>query len=165
MAHDYAATTMDAAAMAGGFTTTPVTPFDEVYHALACITDKDTGVRDTDKIALAISPASTTAWRVEGGKVTNSTALHPAVDTLTARLRQPDTELHWSSDYDSAFASYKDDDGKQIVVWYETAQSTTEKIELARMFGVNGLSVWRLGSIPADAQTGRNIPDAIAVQK
>lgn len=165
MAHDYAATTMDAAAMAGGFTTTPVTPFDEVYHALACITDKDTGVRDTDKIALAISPASTAAWRVEGGKVTNSTALHPAVDTLTARLRQPDTEIHWSSDYDSAFASYKDDDGKQIVVWYETAQSTTEKIELARMFGVNGLSVWRLGSIPADAQTGRNIPDAISVQK
>lgn len=165
MAHDYAAAAMDDASMAGGFTTTPVTPFDEVYHALKCITDKETGVRDPDKIALAISPASTAAWRVEDGKVTNRTALHPAMDTLTARLKQPDTSVHWSSDYDSAFASYQDDDGKQIVVWYETAQSTTAKIELARMFGVNGLSVWRLGSIPDNAATGRSIPAAISVQQ
>lgn len=165
MAHDYAAASMDAATMAGGFTSTPVTPFDEVYHALKCITDPDTGVRDRHKVALAISPASTAAWRVEGGKVTNSTALHPAMDTLTARLKQADTVIRWSSDYNSAFANYTDDNDKQITVWYETAQSTTEKIELARMFGVNGLSVWRLGNIPTDAATGRNIPDAIAVQK
>lgn len=165
MAHDYAATSMDAATMAGGFTTTPTTPFDEVYYALKHITDRQTGVRDLNKIALAISPASTAAWRVEGGKVTNSTAIHPAMDTLTKRLAQPDTQFGWSDAYASAFAKYTDDDGKQITIWYENARSTTEKIELARMFGVNGLSVWRLGGVPSDAATGRGIADAIMAQE
>lgn len=163
MAHDYAATSMDDAAMAGGFTTTPLTPFDEVYYALKCITDPNTGVRDSKKIALAISPASTAAWCVTDGKVTNRTPLHPSMDTLTTRLQQAQTG--WSSNYDAPFAVYTGDDGQKVTVWYENAESITRKIELARMFGINKLSVWRLGNIPTDDATGRNIPAAIAAQK
>lgn len=40
-------------------------------------------------------------------------------------------------------------------MWYEDAQSIMAKVKLAHMFGVDGLSIWRLGIIPnyADAQS------------
>ena len=37
---------------------------------------------------------------------------------------------------------------KQTVIWYENAKSMEEKIRLARLFDIDGTSVWRLGLIP-----------------
>ena len=45
---------------------------------------------------------------------------------------------------------YLDDSGNTNVLWYENGQSVSDKLALARMFGVTGVSVWRLGAIPTD---------------
>lgn len=50
MAHDYQATSMAPEMMAAGFTTTPLTPIPEIYHAFAAITDPVTGVSDIGKV-------------------------------------------------------------------------------------------------------------------
>jgi len=34
------------------------------------------------------------------------------------------------------------------VVWYEDERSTHVKMDIAKLFGLGGFSVWRLGLIP-----------------
>lgn len=147
MAHDYAASTLDSQLLNTDFTATPVTPFDEVYYALKKITDPETGVQDTSKIALALSLSSTTAWKTSNGKITDPTALHPAVETLLKRLAQSDTVISYSQTYRNPYASYKTEDGSEYLIWYEDSRSVTDKIDLAKMFGINSISIWRIGEI------------------
>ena len=52
---DYNAKSIPQDVMDSGFTTTPVTPFGEVYYALKTITDDITGVADKNKVVLGIS--------------------------------------------------------------------------------------------------------------
>ncbi len=165
MAHDYAATTMDANMMAAGFTTTPVTPFEEVYYALRCATDPETGVQDVSKLALGVSTSSTAAWQLtDTGAVSNQTALHPALETVLQRLAQAGTEITYSDRYRNPSATYLDDNGVTTILWYENAQSIADKIELAQMFGVDTLSIWRIGAIPTDTQNQMDIWSAIQAQ-
>ena len=49
------------------------------------------------------------------------------------------------------------DDTGNTVIWFENAQSVKDKINLAKMLGVTGVSVWRLGLIPEDKDTGMDI--------
>ena len=48
-------------------------------------------------------------------------------------------------------ALYTTEDGSRYKVWYEDAQSVTDKLQLARMFGITGVSLWRAGTIPASS--------------
>mgnify|MGYP000872856236 FL=1 len=148
MAHDYQATSMPPDLMDAGFTTTPLTPIGEVYYALKAITDPDTGVRDTDKLALAVS-FNTEQWQLRDGKVINSTPYHPDTGSVYQRLIEPGTTQHYSKLYQNPYIIfYKNSDNTQNVLWYEDERSIAAKIDLARMFGINGVSVWRLGLIP-----------------
>ena len=47
------------------------------------------------------------------------------------------------------------------IIWYEDAISINAKIELAKMFGVIGVSLWRLGNIPdyQEAEVGNSYLD------
>lgn len=148
MAHDYAAYTLPENLLNTDFIATPVTPFDEVYTALKYITDPDTGVEDTNKIMLAISTASTAAWNTENKQITDPVSIHPAMDTLLKRLSQTDTEIIYSDTYKNPYAFYNTEEGQQILIWYEDSRSIRDKIILAKMFGINDISVWRIGAIP-----------------
>ena len=148
MAHDYAAYTLPDNLLNTDFIATPVTPFDEVYAALKYITDPDTGVLDTGKVMLAISTASTTAWNTKDKKITDSVSIHPAIDTLEKRLLQEDTEILYSDTYKNPYAFYYTEDEQQILIWYEDSRSVEDKITLAKMFGINNISIWRIGAIP-----------------
>ncbi len=148
MAHDYAASSMDQATADSGFTTTPVSPFEEVYYALRMATDSQTGVQDLNKLVLGLSVSNTAGWTLENGKVTNLTANHPAMDTILKRMVQPDTKITYSETYRNPYMTYTDDSGKTNILWYENEQSLQDKIDLAHMFGVTEVSVWRLGTIP-----------------
>ena len=77
--------------------------------------------------------------------------LGAAMTTLTARLNQPDTVVTYSDKYRNPYALYTTEDGSQYKVWYENEQSVLDKLQLARMFGVTGVSLWRIGNIPASS--------------
>ena len=72
----------------------------------------------------------------------------PAQDTLAARLAQSDTTVTYFEDYRNPCASYTTEDGEHYLVWYEDARSVADKIQLAKLFGVTGVSLWRIGNIP-----------------
>ena len=148
MAHDYAAYTLPDNLLNTDFIATPVTPFDEVYTALKAITNAQTGVQDKSKIVFAVSTASTTAWNTTDKKITDGKSIHPALDTVEKRLAQSDTEITYSEKYKNPYAFYTTEDGQQILLWYEDSRSIEDKITLAKMFGINSLSIWRIGAIP-----------------
>ncbi len=147
MAHDYAAYTMPDSLLNTNFISTPVTPFDEIYYALREITDPQTGVADTAKIQLALSLPSNAAWETENGRITDPQSIHPATDTVMKRLAQSDTEINYSDTYRDPYAWYSTEDGQRILIWYEDSRSVRDKIKLARMFGINSISIWRIGEI------------------
>ncbi len=148
MAHDYAANTMPADLMSAGFTATPVTPFPEVYYALKTATDPVSGIRDKSKLALALSIDSA-GWSIQNDVVVNQNAMHPTPDDICKRLSDPATAMNYSDRYRNPYITYYDDgDDTQNTVWYEDSRSISDKISLARMFGVGSISVWRLGLIP-----------------
>ena len=162
MAHDYASYTLPDNLLNTTFIATPVTPFDEVYTALKAITNSQTGVQDKNKIIFAVSTANTSAWNTTDKKITDGKSIHPAMDTVEKRLAQPDTEITYSEKYKNPYAFYTTEDGQQILLWYEDSRSIKDKIKLSKLFGVNSLSVWRIGAIPnGTAEQYMNVWDVI----
>ena len=133
---------------------------------MKCITDPLTGVADTSKIKLALSLSSTAAWETENGMISNPQSIHPAMETVVSRLSQTDTEINYSDTYRNPYAWYSTEDGKRILIWYEDSRSVKDKIELARMFGINSISIWRIGEITnAGADIYMDIWDTILSEK
>lgn len=163
MAHDYQASKLTASEMSAGFTTTPLTPFPSVYYALKAVTDARTGVEDTEKIALALSFGSV-GWSLRDGKVIAAGAMHPTMENIYDRLISPGTVKNYSEKYQNPYISYYDgSDDTENIVWYENTRSVQAKLQLARMFGINGVSVWRLGLVPYynDAGISYDVADAL----
>ncbi|MDR3278069.1 MAG: S-layer homology domain-containing protein [Oscillospiraceae bacterium] len=163
MAHNYAPATLDGFVGTEWQKNAPLTPLAEIYCALQAITDPVTGVEDADKIALALS-FSAVGWHVtEDGRVAFPEPVYPSLATVAARLRQIDTVSGWSEAYRNPYILYRTESGERIFLWYEDARSISEKLALARLFGVTGASVWRIGSIPDF--DGYNVWETIAAQR
>ncbi|MEG1858360.1 MAG: S-layer homology domain-containing protein [Pseudoflavonifractor sp.] len=150
MAHDYQHTSLPTGYLGTGKTDNPPTPFAEVCNALSAITDPKTGVEDRSKIALAIAIASAGYEVDAAGNIASATLANPGIETLAKRLRQPEAVRGWSDVYRNPYLSYTVEDGKQYRVWYEDARSVSDKVTLAQMFGINGVSLWRIGNLPND---------------
>lgn len=151
MAHDYQWTSIPESYVGTGNTDSPVTPIASVYEALRDITDPAAGVRDAGKIALAISFGSAGFHVDQDGKLLDTTIYHPGPSTLAARLAQPDTAVTYSDKYRNPCAVYTNEEGERYKVWYEDARSVADKLQLAKMFGITGVSLWRVGTIPASS--------------
>ena len=148
MAHDYQWSSIPDYYLGTDNTYCPVTPIDQVYTALRHLTDPDTGVQDKSKLALAIS-FNTTGFHVDKeGLLLDQTFYHPTTATIAQRLQQPDSVRTWNEQSRNPCLEYTTEEGEHYRLWYEDAQSVAEKLRLARMFGVQGLSIWRLGMIP-----------------
>ncbi len=147
MAHDYNETTMPENLLGSEYyRNTPVTPFASVYYALKAITDQNTGVEDTSKIALAIS-FSSVGWELENGKLAETSSVRPTPSTIYTRLKGG-AAMGYSAVYRNPYITYTTEEGKDIFLWYEDERSVNDKIELAKLFGIKGVSFWRLGTIP-----------------
>lgn len=148
MAYDYDARDLSAFIGTEYYKTTATAPIDQVYQALKAITDQETGVADVSKVVLGYSCKST-AWEVdENGKLLSSAPVYPGNDTVSNRMRQEDTVQGWSSTYGMPYMTYTTEDGSNYFLWYENSRSIQLKLDTARLFGVNAISLWRLGTIP-----------------
>ncbi len=145
MAHDYGAKTLSDAEMQLGFSVTPITPIHAIYKVLKEITDNDVGT-DPSKVMLQVSFAST-QWQVKDNKIIHRKPYTPSYDKLFTRLQNKSTEIVYSNIYQNPYAIYYEGDIKNVI-WYENEQSIQAKIDLAKMFGINKISLWRLGTIP-----------------
>ncbi len=153
MAHNYYETTMPENLLGSAYhRNTPVTPFASVYYSLRAITDKNTGVQDTSKIALAVS-FSSVGWRIRDSKLVDTASVSPTPSTIYSRLKGG-AEMGYSETYRNPYINYKTEDGTEIFLWYEDERSVNDKLQLAKLFGVDGASFWRLGLIPNYADEG-----------
>ncbi len=147
MAHDYNVKQLTPEEMEQGIVMTPVAPIEEIYYALRAITDKETGVQDTKKIMLQIS-FDTAQWKLVDKKVINDKPYFPSYDAIVKRI-QSGAELKYSTKYESPYMTfYNQEDTTDNVVWYEDERSVDAKVKMASLFGVGGVSLWRLGNIP-----------------
>ena len=147
MAHDYNAKKLTDSEMQSGYTITPLSPIDEVYYALKAIADKNTGVNDLSKIWLQLS-FDAVQWKLKDGKVIEQYPSRPGYNAIQQRLLT-DVTMNYSYLSQNPYATYFDNsDETNNVLWYEDSRSVQAKIKLARMFGINGISLWRLGNIP-----------------
>ncbi|AKL95996.1 putative glycosyl hydrolase [Clostridium aceticum] len=148
MAHDYYAKQLTDAEMQRGYTLTPLSPIGEIYYALKSITDKDTGVQDVSKIWLQFS-LDTVQWKLKEGQVINKYPYHPSYEAVQQRLAMDGVAINYSQQNQNPYATFFDSrDETDNVLWYEDARSIQAKIDLGKMFGVQGISLWRLGNIP-----------------
>lgn len=149
MAHDYDAKKLTQADMDRGYDITPLTPLEDVYYALQAITDKTHGVSDKTKIMLQLS-FDWTVWHEKDGKILNSVPDSFSMENFI-KLLESGTPLsfNYSEKYANPYVKYTDpESGVENIVWYENTASVLEKIKLARLFGIQGISLWRLGQIP-----------------
>lgn len=152
MAHDYNAVSLKESEMAMGYNDTPLTPISEIYYALKAVTDKDTGVADPSKIWLQLS-FDTVQWKTVEGKIINQKAFRPSYTQLRDRMTKYEPGSELSIKYSDMLHNpwltyYNSSDGTDNIIWYEDSRSVNAKIGLSKMFGINGISLWRLGNIP-----------------
>ena len=153
MAYDYNATTMPQNLLgSASYRNTAVTPFPSVYYSLKAITDSSTGVEDTSKIVLGISFDSV-AWKLQNAKLASTSSLSPSIATIYSRLKAG-ALMGYSEVYRDPYLTYTTEDGTDIFLWYEDSRSVNDKIQLAHLFGINGVSFWRIGNIPDYADAG-----------
>lgn len=156
MAHDYDAKKLTKAEMERGVSVTPLTPIEDVYYALEAITDNKTGVQDKSRIMLQIS-FDWTVWQKKGGKTLNSQALSYDLDNFISLLKSGrKIQYNYSDTYENPYLKYTDPgSGTENIIWYENSKSVSAKMKLAEYFGIQGISIWRLGLIPdLDDETG-----------
>ncbi|MFT9493702.1 stalk domain-containing protein [Anaerosolibacter sp.] len=126
----------------------------DVYTALQEITDNETGVSDKSKVILQLS-FNAMQWRkVEtGGNIRIETA-NPTYSALRNRFmtesQNGTLNMFYDKQYESPYFTYLDTENNiQNIIWYEDSRSILAKINLAKLFGIKDISIWRLGNIPS----------------
>ncbi len=144
MAYDYDA--RDMSDFVGGFyyQTAATAPVDQVYLGLKALTDEVA----PEQVLLGFS-CKNVAWQIdEAGRLVSGKPLYPSTETVLARLAQPDTERGWSETYQQSYATYTTEDGSRYFLWYQDGRSVETALRAAKLLGVNGVSLWRLGTLP-----------------
>lgn len=144
MAYDYDA--RDMSDFVGGFyyQTAATAPVDQVYLGLKALTDEAA----PEQVLLGFS-CKNVAWQIdEAGRLVSGKPLYPSTETVLARLAQPDTERGWSETYQQSYATYTTEDGSRYFLWYQDGRSVETALRAAKLLGVNGVSLWRLGTLP-----------------
>ena len=145
MAYDYDTRDMGDFVGTTYYRTAATVPMDQVYLGLKVLTDRV----DPDKVLLGFS-ARAAAWQIDGdGNLVSGTPVYPTTETVAARLAQPDTVTGWSDTYQQSYAIYTTEDGGRYFLWYQDDASIQAELRCARLLGVTGASVWRLGQLPA----------------
>ena len=144
MAYDYDTRDMRDFVGSTYYRTAATAPIDQVYLGLKILTDRV----DADKVLLGFS-SKCTAWQIDGeGNLVSGTPVYPSVETVVKRLAQANTEAGWSNTYQQPYAIYTTEDGSRYFLWYQDSQSVQSALRVAKLLGVNGVSLWRLGIIP-----------------
>ena len=145
MAYDYDAKDMNQFVGTGHYYKTAATaPIREVYLGLRVITEQ----MDASKVLLGYS-CRWAAWQIDSeGKLISGMPIYPSTETVARRLQQADTELGWFEEYQQSYAVYTTEDGSRYFLWYQDHASVRVSLNAAKLLGVTGVSVWRLGNIP-----------------
>ena len=152
MAYDYDARDMRDFVGTTYYRTAATVPMDQVYLGLKLLTDRV----ESEKVLLGFS-AKATAWQIDGeGNLVSGTPVYPTAETVAARLAQPNTVTGWSDTYQQSYAIYTTEDSGRYFLWYQDDTSIQTELRCAKLLGVSGASLWRLGTLPTSADWNWN---------
>jgi spore germination protein len=110
----------------------PVTPLDQYEATL------ETVLKSVPAKKLVVGLAT---YGYDWGKARNDGMQY---DQIIARLKDNDAHGRRDKKSQALYAEYTSADGKHTV-WYEDAASVQAKVSIARQYGINQISFWRLG--------------------
>jgi spore germination protein YaaH len=148
MAHDYDTKHINSQEMQYFKGETPLAPIKDIYFAIKYALNGGAGV-PKEKLLLQLS-FSASQWQFGNGIVLNSEPYSPDYSKIINRMKDPNTTIksfNYSEAYQAPYLKYESE-GISNIIWYEDERSVAAKANLARMFGIEGLSFWRLGIIP-----------------
>lgn len=155
MAHDYDTKHLRSEEIPQFKGETPLAPINNIYYALKYVLDGGVGV-PKDKLILQIS-FSASQWQFKDNTVLNTEPYVPEYIKIITRMKDTNTTqkaFNYSELYEAPYLTYESE-GTKNIIWYEDERSVAAKAKLAKMFGIKGLSFWRLGTIP-DFQGAEN---------
>lgn len=127
-------------------------PLGRVYLNLRDVIERV----DPGKVALAFSTRNI-AWQIdENGSLVSSTPVSVSMETAAKRLGQRNTIKGWSQANQQSYAIYTTEDGSRYFLWYQDEASVEAELRAAKLLGVTGVSLWRLGTIPNSADWSWN---------
>ena len=152
MAYDYDTQDMSQFVGTEYYKTAAPAPMDQIYWSL-----RDALCQmDHSKVLLGFS-SKNTAWQIdENGKLLSGKPVHPSNETVAKRLAQSDTIRGWSDTYQQSYAIYTTEEGSRYFLWYQSDESIRVVANTAKLLGVSGVSLWRVGMIPQETIGGTN---------
>ena len=146
MAYDYDARSLSGYEGSEYYKTAAPAPLDQIYISLASIVEQ---VSDPSRVVLGYS-AKNVAWKIDAnGKLLSGTPVYPDNATVWKRLNQSDTVTGWSAEYQCSYAIYTTESGERYFLWYQDDASVEKALETAKLLGITGISIWRLGNLPS----------------
>lgn len=124
------------------FTTAPVDPLEEVYYALATLSEQ----LGPSKLALMLD-SDMDCWTA--GKRTSLSAAE-----LEALLADKNTRVYDSDRYACAYLTGKNKQGESLTVWYLTEEDVAARVHLAVSLGVGKICVSDWDAATADFLAG-----------
>jgi spore germination protein YaaH len=149
MAHDYEPKNLSTQEIQYFKGETPLAPIRDVYYAIKYTLNGGVGV-PKEKLLLQVS-FSAAQWQFDkNGILLNSSPYTPDYVKIINRMKDANTvtkSFNYSETYQAPYLTYEAE-GVRNIIWYEDERSVAAKAQLAKMFGLKGLSFWRLGTIP-----------------
>ena len=148
MAHDYQPANLNGMIGTTWQKNAALTPIADVYYSLKAAVDPVSGVRDANKVVLAVS-FTAVGWPIDNqGKVSSGTPKTLSI-TQVGEILNAGATSSFSLAYQNPYLTYTDKTTGEIVyLWFENQRSINEKTAIARLLGINGVSIWRIGNIP-----------------
>ena len=110
--------------------TTPLEPLSELYAALQ---KRKRDGTDMDTLVLCLT-AGGVRTVVSGGKILESVSV--SAEEVEAALAQPGVRTYYSTRHESAYCIYRHAGYQTVTLWYQSGESMSAKLQLARLFGV-----------------------------
>jgi spore germination protein YaaH len=148
MAHDYEPKHISSQEIQNFKGETPLAPIADIYYAIKYAINGGAGV-PKDKLLLQIN-FSAAQWQFKNDIALNNTPYSPEYIKIINRMKDPNTSsksFNYSELYQAPYFTYEAE-GVRNIIWYEDERSVAAKAKLAKLFGLEGLSFWRLGTIP-----------------
>ena len=147
MAHDYDPRVLENYQSGTYYEHCATVPLSSVYLNLRDVIERV----EPEKVVLAFS-ARNIAWQIdEDGNLVSRTPVNVSTETAVKRLAQRNTVKGWSQANQQSYAIYTTEDGSRYFLWYQDEASVEAELRTAKLLGVTGVSLWRLGTIPDSA--------------
>jgi len=116
-------------------------PDGQVFLSLMAITDPENGVQDLSKILLGIS-SKNVAWEIdESNRLVSGKPVYLSTESAYKYMRNSYRQF----DSGNPYITFENDAGQRYFMWLE---DPLENLRSAKLLGVRGISLWRLGTLP-----------------